>query len=644
MTLSSTPGATATREGAPSPPEEWEPVHRGLDRAAARHPGRPGVVAAARSLTFRRLRAHSDALARILYARGAAPESAVGLCLPRTADLPVGLFGILKSGAAYVPLDPSHPEDRLRFLAADCAMTTVVTHSSVAGRLPGPLRERALYLDALDLDADAAAGPPQADVRPGHPAYVLYTSGSTGRPKGVQITHGALAALLDRLRGAGLVRPEPARVGWNASISFDASVQQWIRVCAGDTLVLLPEELRTDPEALARFLREQRVTDLDITPSHLRPLVEHLTPVAGADPLTLLVGGEAIDQGLWQALAALRASGAAVAHNLYGPTECTVDATTTPVEARHDPHLGAPLPGVGLYLLDPALRPVPDGEPGEICLAGTGLARGYLGRPALTAARFVPDPFAADGSRLYRTGDLARRRPDGTLAYLGRLDHQIKLRGFRIEPGEIEAVLAGHPQVAESVVVARDDVPAAPTLVAYCRSAPGAPHRPDEEDLDAWARRHLPDHMVPAAYVVLDAFPLNGSGKVDRAGLPRPEPRTPGTPDRPAAHTAPTGPYEELVARTWCEVLGVEEVGADEDFFRIGGNSLLAIRVAARIRRATRLAVPMSTVFANPRLSALAAHLEQAAQDRPGDDKNDDKNHDKNEADKNGDGTVEGMA
>ncbi|MFG3014183.1 non-ribosomal peptide synthetase [Streptomyces cinerochromogenes] len=636
MTRSSTPWATATREGAPSPPGEWEPVHRGLDRAAARHPGRPAVVAAARSLTFRRLRAHSDALARILRARGAVPEAMVGLCLPRTADLTVGLFGILKSGAAYVPLDPAHPEDRLRFLAADCGMTTVVTHSSVAGRLPRPLRDRALYLDTLDLDADAATDPPEADLRPGHPAYVIYTSGSTGRPKGVQITHGAVTELLDRLRRAGIVRREPARVGWNASISFDASVQQWIRACAGDTLLLLPEDLRTDPEALARFLHEQRVTDLDITPSHLRPLVEHLTPAADAGPLTLLVGGEAIDPDLWQALTTLRASGAAVAHNLYGPTECTVDATTTPVEARHDPHLGAPLPGVGLYLLDPDLRPVPDGEPGEICLAGTGLARGYLGRPGLTAARFVPDPFAANGSRLYRTGDLARRRPDGTLACLGRLDHQIKLRGFRIEPGEIEAVLAGHPLVAECVVVKRDDVPAAPALVAYCRSVPSAPRRPDEEDLDAWARRHLPDHMVPAAYVVVDAFPLNGSGKVDRAGLPRPEPRTSGTPDRTAAHTAPTGPYEELVARTWCEVLGVEEVGADEDFFRIGGNSLLAIRVAARIRRATRLAIPMSTVFANPRLRALAAHLEQAAHDRPGDDKKDDDNKD--------DDTVEGTA
>ncbi|WP_225821729.1 amino acid adenylation domain-containing protein [Streptomyces naphthomycinicus] len=613
MTFSSTPRATATRGHAPSPPREWEPVHRGLDRAAARHPGRPAVVAAARSLTFRGLRARSDALARLLHARGAAPETTVGLCLPRTADLPVGLFGILKSGAAYVPLDPAHPEERLRFLAADCGMTTVLTHSSAAGRLPGPLRDRALYLDTLDLDADAAAGPPEVDLRPGHPAYVVYTSGSTGRPKGVQITHGALTAFLERLRGAGIVRREAARVGWNASVSFDASVQQWIRACAGDTLVLLPEALRTDPAALARFLREQRVTDLDITPSHLRPLVEHLTPAPEAGPLTLLVGGEAVDPDLWQDLAALRASGAAVAHNLYGPTECTVDATAAPVEARHAPHLGAPLPGVGLYLLDPALRPVPDGEAGEICLTGTGLARGYLGRPALTAARFVPDPFAADGARLYRTGDLARRRPDGTLAYLGRLDDQIKLRGFRIEPGEIEAVLARHPLVAGSVVVRRDDVPAAPALVAYCRNEPSARQRADEEDLDAWVRRHLPDHMVPAAYVVLDSFPLNASGKVDRAALPRPEPRTSGASDRTAAHVAPTGPYEELVARAWCEVLGVAEVGADEDFFRIGGNSLLAIRVAARVRRATGLAIPMSTVFANSRLRALAAHLERTA-------------------------------
>ncbi|MFV8127321.1 non-ribosomal peptide synthetase [Streptomyces syringium] len=622
MTFSSTPRITARRGRADHTTESWQPVHRGLSQAAVRHPGRPAVIAAARSLTFRELHERSDALAGRLRRFGAAPETVVGLCLPRTPDLPVGLFGILKAGAAYVPLDPALPGERLEYMAADCGLRVIVTHSSVSARLPARLRERAVDLDTLDLSRGTDRGAPPTDLRPGHPAYVLYTSGSTGRPKGVQITHGALTAFLDRLRQAGVARPEAARVAWNASVSFDASVQQWVRACAGDTLVLLPDALRADPAALARFLREQRVTDLDITPSHLRPLVEHLAsgPAGGVGPLRLLVGGEAIDPGLWRELGELRARGVALSLNLYGPTECTVDATVAAVEADREPHLGTPLPGVGLRLLDAGLHPVPDGTTGEICLAGDGLARGYLGRPGLTAARFVPDPFADDGSRLYRTGDLARRRPDGTLAYLGRRDHQVKLRGFRIEPGEIEAVLSDHPSVAETVVVKRDDVPGAPALVAYCRRAGTGGAGPDDEELEKWARERLPEHMLPVAYVMLDRFPLSVSGKVDRSSLPQPAPRASAAPEGAVAFVAPRGTYEELVARVWHEVLGVTDIGADEDFFRLGGNSLLAIRVAARLKRTTRLVVPMSAVFANPRLCDLAEHVAKTAREQAGDD------------------------
>ncbi|MGK5632566.1 amino acid adenylation domain-containing protein, partial [Streptomyces sp. URMC 123] len=351
-------------------------------------------------------------------------------------------------------------------------------------------------------------------VTPGHVAYVIYTSGSTGRPKGVQVEHGALAHLLAGLEAAGAIRPGAARIGWSASPSFDASIQQWARVCRGDTVVVVDDLARRVPQRLVAAVTGARLTDLDITPGLAELVVGRLAaalPVGSG--LRLWVGGESVSPRLWRTLAEHSAAGLLDAVNVYGTTETTVDNTWAPIEGD-TPHLGAPLPGQRIHLLDDRLRPVPAGEPGELYVAGPTLARGYLGRPRLTAARFLADPWAADGSRMYRTGDRARRTPDGRLEFLGRADDQVKVRGHRVEPGEVEAALADCPGVLECVVVPR--VQGGVGVLAAClRTSPDT----RVEQVRAHAARRLPEWMRPSVYEIVAAMPLTPSGKVDRAAL-----------------------------------------------------------------------------------------------------------------------------
>lgn len=576
-----------------------------LDRLAAVPADRPAVVAGDRTLTFGALRAEAARIAGRLTARGIGPESVVALSLPRGADLVAALIGTLAAGAAYLPVDPKLPAERRRYLVTDAAADLVV----VPGADTAPLSADVPHLAYSELAGGTSASPFRpVPVTAGTLAYVIYTSGSTGRPKGVEIVRSAVSVLLTELEDAGIAVTEAGRVGWNASPSFDASVQQWIRVCRGDTLVMIDEETRADPELLARLVDEQALTDLDITPSHADPLLDLLSADGGHRPMTLLIGGEAISPALWRRLAERTEAGVLRVVNLYGPTECTVDTTAGWIAAGDEPHIGTVLPGLRARLLDDKLQPVGFGETGDLYLAGPRVGRGYRRRPALTAERFVADaggPSAAlPGQRMYRTGDLCRLLPDGRLVYLGRADGQVKLRGHRIELSEIEAVIAGYEGVAESAVLVRDEVNGAPGLVAYYRAGTTAV---DEAGLRARLAEELPAYMVPSAFVALDRFPTTPNGKLDRAALPAP---AAGPGPEEAAKDELNGPVEELIGRVWQTVLGASRIGPDDNFFKLGGHSLLAIKLVSRVRAELGVGLPVKAVYAHPRLRELAAHIE----------------------------------
>jgi amino acid adenylation domain-containing protein len=560
---------------------------------------RIAVVDGDRTLTFGALRAAASRTARQLTAQGIGPDSVVALCLPRGAELVATLVGVLTAGAAYLPVDPRLPAERRRYLLDDAGVDLVVGPGE--GCVSGTST-----VDTLDFAPVA--------VDPANLAYVIYTSGSTGRPKGVGVSRGSASALLAELEAAGVAGPASGcRVGWNASPSFDASVQQWVRLCRGDTIVMIDETTRSDPELLARLIEDADLTDLDITPSHADPLLEHIAALyerrdsGGRSPLTLLVGGEAISTSLWRRMADLVDRGALRAVNLYGPTECTVDATVGWITTDTAPHLGTTLPGLHPRLLDDQLRPVADGDVGELYLSGPRVGRGYHRHAGLTGQRFVADVAGAPGGRMYRTGDLCRRWSDGRLEYVGRADNQVKLRGHRIELGEIEQVIAGHPAVAEAVVVLHEDLHGAPGLVAYYR----APAPVDEVELRLRTVDQLPSTMVPAAFMAVDRFPTTTSGKLDRAALPVPPPAA----AAPAGPDEPTGQVERLIADVWSHVLGASHIGSDDNFFKLGGHSLLAIKLAAGVRRELGVRLPVRTVYEYPRLRDLAKQIESMLAD-----------------------------
>ncbi|MFF7209724.1 non-ribosomal peptide synthase/polyketide synthase [Streptomyces sp. NPDC008238] len=571
------------------------------------HPERTALVTAEGALTFAGLGERVDALAALLRRHGAAEGTVVGLALPRHAMVPA-ILGVLASGAAYLPLDPALPAERLEFMLRDAGPVCLLTTADLAERLPAvPGAARLLY------DAPLPAAEPAGPVvhRAASAAYTIYTSGSTGTPKGVVGTHQGLSNLFGaHLRD--MIEPAVRATGravlkaaHTASFSFDASWDPLLWLLAGHELHVVDETTMTDPAALLAHLEARAADYVDLTPTFLAELTHHgfLAP-GGYAPAVLTVGGEAIPPALWQRLTALPATRV---HDLYGPTECSVDAY-----GRHSgaPEWAAPLDNLRVYVLDERLRPAPLGVPGELHLAGVGLARGYLGRPGLTAERFVADPFGEPGSRMYRTGDLARRRADSSLEYLGRTDDQVKIRGFRVEPGEIESVLTAGPGVSAAAVLVREDTPGMPRLVAYV--VPAAGHEPDPAALRAHAAAALPEHMVPAAFVALAALPRTVNGKLDRAALP--------APDLSAAvgGRLPRTPREELLAGQFAAVLGLERVGIDDDFFALGGHSLLAMRLISRVRTALGAEVTLRAVFDTPTVARLAALLEgEGAAARP---------------------------
>ncbi|MFD4573896.1 amino acid adenylation domain-containing protein, partial [Streptomyces sp. NPDC058417] len=565
-------------------------------------------------------------LARLLIGRGVGPESVVAVALPRSLDLLVSIHAVVRAGAAYLPLDTTLPTDRLRHMTGVAAPVVVLTHADSAS-LAGEIGGERIVLDEPSVAGELAALPSApvtdadrtAPLLPSHPAYVLFTSGSTGRPKGVLIEHAAIVNRLRWMQDTYTLTADD-RVLQKTPVTFDVSVWElfW-PLATGTPLVVARPDGHKDPRYLADLVREQAVSVCHFVPSMLAAFLAD-TDLTTCPTLRLVVcSGEALPSELATRFhtSAGHAPGAEriALENLYGPTEAAVDVTRAPALADQDAEavsvpIGAPVWNTHVYVLDARLRPVPVGIPGELYLAGTQLARGYLTQPALTAERFTANPYGTPGARMYRTGDLARWNPDGTLTYLGRTDHQIKLRGQRIELGEIEAVLATAPGIAQSAVLVREDTPGAQRLVAYVVAAPGA--GTDPRAWRAHAGERLPDYMVPTAFVVLDALPLSANGKLDRRALPAP-PEAESGPSR-----APRNAREEVVAGVFAAVLDRVAVGVEDDFFALGGHSLLATRAVSRLRAALGVECAVRDLFEARTVAALAARLaERSASGRP---------------------------
>ncbi|MEW5927747.1 MAG: non-ribosomal peptide synthase/polyketide synthase [Gemmatimonadota bacterium] len=579
-------------------PPEAPLVPEGLARQAERTPDAVAVAFEGAALTYAELTREADRLARSLGRRGVGPETRVGVFLERSPELVVALVGVLRAGGAYVPLDPGHPPERLAYLLEDSGVRLVLTQEELAGRLGG-FGGEVVRVRTGGEEADPGAPAPPRDASADSLAYLVYTSGSTGRPKAVAVPHGALANHMAWMQrafplGAG------DRVLQKTPLSFDASVWEfWAPLLAGATLVLARPEAHRDPAELARAVASQRITVLQVVPSLLRTLLEEGAMQGGAGLRRLFCGGEALAAELAERARAVL--GCEVV-NLYGPTEVCIDATAhlyeVPAEAATVP-IGRPVDGVRALVLDRRGGPVPAGVAGELYLGGAQLARGYLGRPGLTAEKFLPDPFGGEpGARLYRTGDVVRWLADGTLEYLGRTDEQVKVRGFRIEPGEVEAALLAHPGVRAAAVLAREDVPGDRRLVAYLvprEAAPGV------AELRAHLGASLPEHMIPSAFVALEALPATRSGKLDRRALPAPE-----APAGAGERVAPRDALEATIGGIFCEVLGVPEVGVRDGFFELGGHSLLAVQLVSRLEKATSVRLPVAVLFRAPTVELLA--------------------------------------
>ncbi len=573
---------------------------------ARRHPDAVAWSGDEWTLTYAELADRSNRLARHLRRLGLGPEDLVGIYLERTAEVPVALLGVLKSGAGYLPLDLAHPADRRAFMLEDAGSPLVLTQERLVAELPETVRT--VFLDTRwDEIARESGEELPAVASPEHRAYVIYTSGSTGRPKGVEIPHRALLNFLHAMRrlypvGPGSVMPAIT------TIAFDLSVPElYLPMTGGGTTPLLTRETAADGLQLARALDATGATVLQATPATYRQLLETGWP--GKRDLLMLCGAEALSRDLADRLLPIGAG----FWNFYGPTETTVWSTAWRVESEGPISIGRPIANTRVYLLDRGFAPVPLGAIGELCIGGSGMARGYFRRPELTADRFIPDPLSGEpGARLYRTGDLARWLAGGLLEYLGRLDHQVKLRGFRIELGEIEAALRAHPMVSEAVVLLREDRAGDPRLTAYLGLVPGG-EAPDSADLRRFLRESLPDYMVPGAFVALPALPRNANGKVDRKALAQIRPEPGSGPASDTERVAPRTLVEERLAAIWTQVLEVEEVGVFDDFFDRGGHSLLATQLVMRLRDAFGQELPVRTIFQAPTIAAQAEILGTAS-------------------------------
>ncbi|MEU0031497.1 amino acid adenylation domain-containing protein, partial [Streptomyces sp. NPDC006335] len=583
-------------------------VHELIAARATAHPDAVALVCGERSLTYAGLLGRSARLARYLRALGVGPESTVALFLPRGAEMVVAVLAVWQAGGAYLPLDPDYPPERLAFMLTDGGATVLVGDRTAASGPDDAVAQavddaKVVWLDDPAVRAELAAlptAPPEpVAVDQAGLAYTIYTSGSTGTPKGVQVPHAGLANLVAGLGPVLGVAPG-VRMLQFASFSFDAAVLDIAATLAyGATLVVATGQERAEPSRLTALLQAGAVQAASVVPSLLGVLSPEDLPGLG----TVLVGAERLTERVARAWARNRRL-----VNTYGPTEASVMVTTGQVdpEVRQAPPIGSAVSRMSLHVLDEELRPVPAGVTGELFIGGPQVARGYGHRPALTAERFVADPFAGDGTRLYRTGDRVRRTAAGDLEFVGRTDDQVKVRGFRVELGEVEAVLAGHPGVRTAVVAPAGDGTRS-RLAAYLLPAGPGAGIPSAADLREYLRGKLPGFMIPASYTELSALPLTPAGKTDRSALPDPGPDRPGL-DSP--YVAPATPTEDLLAEILSEVLGVRPIGALDDFFELGGHSLLAMQVISRVRAVFEVELPLAVLFDQPTVRGLAAAVE----------------------------------
>ena len=597
-------------------------AHALFEARARTSPQAAAALFGERRMSYGELDERANRFARHLQALGVGPEVRVGMCLDRSFDMLVTILGIWKAGGTYVPLDPAYPAARLTFMLADSRAVVVVTRAGLRDRLP-PSQARVVVLeDARDALAAHAGSAPPCAASDDNLAYVIYTSGSTGRPKGVAMSHRPLVNLVEWQ--ARVDAPQPgARVLQFMALSFDVSLQEmFFTWTAGGTLVLVDDERRGDFDALAATVAEQSVERMFLPPVALPGVLDALTGAGRPLALREIV---CVGEQLTLTPVTLRA----LAHlgvglrNHYGPSEthvCTeYPFAGPPAQWPPVPPIGRPIDNTRAYVLDDGLRPVPVGIVGELYMGGDCVARGYLDRPALTAERFLPDPFGAPGARMYKTGDRVRLLPNGDLAFLGRLDQQVKVRGFRIETAEIEAVLLEFPGVRHATVIDARDAAGIVSLAAYVVAAPEVPV--SSAELRQFLLDRLPQHMIPAAFVTLDVLPLTPSGKVDRRALPAPEAGQHAERDL----VPPRSELEATIAAIWREVLGCGEVGAEDNFFELGGHSLLATQVVSRLRRTYAVDVPLRRMFEQPStvaklartvVAGLAEHLPAAEVER----------------------------
>jgi amino acid adenylation domain-containing protein len=591
-------------------PEHGACLHELFARQAALTPERVAVGGAGTPLTYAALDARAECLAAYLRSLGVGPEVAVGLLLERSAETVVALLAVLKAGGYYVPLDAEYPLERLALMIDDARLGVLLTEERLLDRLPS-FWGRAVCLDSEWEEVERAgveAAPPGGAADPDGLAYVMYTSGSTGRPKGVAVTHRGVVNCIAWMQETYRLEESDSFL-LKTSLNFDPSVWEVFWTLArGARVVVARPEGHLDPAYLVEVINREQVTSVYFVPSMLRAFLAEPGAESCRSLRRVICGGEALPVEDMERFFELLP--AAELHHSYGPTETSIAATEWTCErgftGRVVP-MGTALANTRLYVLDGRREPVPTGITGELYVGGLPVARGYLNRPALTAERFVPDPFSgAPGARLYRTGDLVRYMPDGNLQFVGRADHQVKLRGYRIELGEVEAALSAHPAVRRCLAVVREDEPGDRRLVAYLVGAAGA--TPNAGDLRTHLRERLPEYMVPAAFVVLEEIPLTVTGKVDRRALPAPD-AAEGSPAE--AYVAPRNPIEEAVAEAWREVLGVESVSVNDNFFELGGQSISAIKLLSKVNRTLGVELQLRAIFQHPTVAGLAEAVVQ---------------------------------
>ncbi|MCY8081864.1 non-ribosomal peptide synthetase DhbF [Bacillus inaquosorum] len=587
-------------------PENLLSLQDMYEKQAVLTPERIALICDDVQVNYQELNEEANRLAHLLIEKGLGPEQFVALALPRSPEMVASMLAVLKTGAAYLPLDPEFPADRISYMLEDANPSCIITTEEIAARLPDDLSVPQLVLDqAVTQEVVKRYSPdnPNVSVSLAHPAYIIYTSGSTGRPKGVVVTLKSLSNFLLSMQEAFSLGEED-RLLAVTTVAFDISaLELYLPLISGAQIVIAQKETIREPQALAQMIEYFDINIMQATPTLWHALVTNEPEKLRG--LRVLVGGEALPSGLLQALHELHCP----VTNLYGPTETTIWSAAAFLEEglKGVPPIGKPIWNTQVYVLDNGLQPVPPGVVGELYIAGTGLARGYFRRPDLTAERFVADPYGPPGARMYRTGDQARWRADGSLDYIGRADHQIKIRGFRIELGEIDAVLAKHPDIEQAAVVVREDQPGDKRLVAYVVAASAI----DTAELRRYVGASLPDYMVPAAFVEMDELPLTPNGKLDRKALPAPDLST------SVSDRGPRTPQEEILCDLFAEVLGLARVGIDDSFFELGGHSLLAARLMSRIREVMGAELGIAKLFDEPTVAGLAAHLDQAQSARP---------------------------